>query len=83
MIILQQFKEKISELLNKPDYEYLAMRHAASLQGEINQKEREIEALHAALREVCKFAFMVQGTAESKDPQHWIEVVKKRYGYDF
>lgn len=82
MIILQQFKQKISELLNKEDPVLLAARHTSSLQQQISDRDTEIRILHYTLQEVCKYAFMIEGTAESKDPQHWIEVIKKRYGYD-
>lgn len=82
MIILRPFKEKISELLNKPNQELLAARCASSLYQQISDRDTEIRILHYTLQEVCKFAYMVEGTAESRDPQHWIEVIKKRYGYD-
>lgn len=79
---ISAFYKKVSEILNKPDYPLLAARHTASLHQQIHDRDTEIRLLHYTLQEVCKFAYMVEGTAESRHPEHWIEVIKKRYGYD-
>lgn len=79
ILCLSNFHKKISELLNKPDYGLLAARYAASLQEELGEKEKEIQVLRLTLKEVCKYAFMVEGASESADPHNWIKKTREKY----
>ena len=78
-LCLSNFHKKISELLNKPDKDLLEARYAASLNEELGEKEEEIQVLYLALQEVCKYAYMVNGTPESADHNSWIKKFKGKW----
>jgi hypothetical protein len=79
ILCLSNFYKKISELLNKPDQDLLVARYTTSLYEELGEKEKEIQVLYLALQEVCKYAYMVNGTPESADPNSWIKKIKGKH----
>ena len=68
ILCLSNFHKKISEVLNKPDQGLLAA-----------EKDKEIHVLYFTLQEVCKYAFMVEGTLESSHPESWIKKTEEKY----
>tara|TARA_R110000868_G_scaffold29030_1_gene107918 strand:+ start:1595 stop:1846 length:252 start_codon:yes stop_codon:yes gene_type:complete len=79
ILCLSNFHKKISEVLNKPDQGLLAARYAASLHEQLAEKDKEIHVLYFTLQEVCKYAFMVEGTLESSHPESWIKKTEEKY----